>query len=265
MPWYGFTKYGIQDIPDLVSSVTTGQIFLYASAGRKKALPALGYETGTPEGYLRCDGQTAVIADNQGLYDFFVNELGSGTYFGVAPAGEFRLPNFSGRLPIGLDTTKPAVNAIGNTGGAPSHSHIITASHTHATVGHVHTLSNHRHSYGNHVHSIPGHTHPDGGLSGDNTGAGANPLYADTSAPYDFYVTKVSHSHTASGTSGGVSSGFSSENPSRNLTEQVTGPLPSTSSTSDLTQGSPSASTSLSATGTDSIPPYYSTYYIIKV
>ena len=266
MPWYGFTQYGVPNIPDSESSVSTGLIFMFPSSG---ALNEAGdaIVSGPPFGFLRCDGSNVLIADFQDLYDFFVDNLGSGAYFGAAPANYFKLPNMSGRFPIGLNTADTDVDVIGETGGASSHSHTVSASHIHSTIAHTHTVTGHTHPYGNHSHTLPAHTHGAGTL---NAAANVNTakLYADNAAPYDFFVAKGNHDHFISGPSdsatGSTSNPLTSGGADRDNTSGILATT-STTSTTDPTQGAPSSTITLASSGgTDSIPPYYSLYFVIK-
>jgi microcystin-dependent protein len=72
--------------------------------------------------------------------------------YGVASSTTFNLPNFTGRTPVGIDTTQTEFNALGEAGGAkevtltsaqsgvPAHSHpnSLTGTTTFASDGHYH-------------------------------------------------------------------------------------------------------------------------------
>lgn len=255
MPWYGFTQYGVQDIPDFESTVATGQIFLFPSNGAldEDGLLVVG---GPPVGFLRCDGSAVNIIDHEDLYDYFV---AAGVSFGAAPVGQFRLPNFQGRFPIGLNVADPNCNVIGETGGANTHTHTVAdGAHTHTSAPHTHTINAHTHTYGNHTHSIPAHTHGNGTLTIPTTGVD-NPYYIGS----DISTAQVGHGHDVTGSSG--NNGGTSGNPSTNVTGAISGGAPSSDGITDTAAGGPTASTSLgSSGGFDNIPPYQALHFVIK-
>jgi microcystin-dependent protein len=275
MPWYGFTKYGVPDIPNPVSTVFTGQIFLYPSTGAQNSTKT-AYVTGPPIGFLRCDGTNVKIIDYQDLYDFFVTNLGSGAYFGAAPVNYFKLPNMSSNFSIGLNTADADVNLIGKTGGAASHTHTVAGSHTHPTIAHDHTVEAHTHSYGNHTHKPQAHTHGKGTL-GIIPNSQDNPLFTP---PPSITVAKYNHDHAVSA-AGSPSGSATSSNPTSlspvtnprtsngnsavDNTLGINGTAPTTSALNN-TAGNESSTIALNSSGSvDSIPQYYSMYYIIKV
>ena len=85
-----------------------------------------------PDGFLVCDG-SAVSRD---LYSALFNVIGV-TYGSGDGSTTFNLPDFSGRVPVGLSV---GYN-IGATGGETSHVLASTeiAAHTHAISGHTHS------------------------------------------------------------------------------------------------------------------------------
>lgn len=257
MPWYGFTQYGTPDIPEFESTVATGHIFLFPSNGAldEDGLLVVG---GNPFGFLRCDGAAVNILDYQDLYDLFV---AAGVSFGAAPVGQFRLPNFQSRFPIGLNTGDPSVDVIGEVGGANSHSHTANgfAAHTHSTPAHTHSLTAHTHVYGNHTHTIPSHRHGNGTLTVPTTGVD-NPYYIGS----DISTAQVGHSHDITGSSA-YNGGQSTNNPTTGVSFGIAGGVPSTATTADAPAGGPSVGTTLaSAGGTDNIPPYQALHFVIK-
>lgn len=271
MPWYGFTFQGILDKPDFTSSVDVGQVFLYASSARIKP-DYTGYEVGVPEGFLRCDGSSVLIADYPDLYAFLTS-LTPAVDFGAAPAGEFMLPNMGGVFPYGYDSATVAVDTIGKTGGTSGHSHTAAANHTHGTPTHTHSVGAHAHTgvnFTGHTHSNFDHKHTAGGLYNSQGAPDQARLYADTAAPYDFYVSRAGHVHdivgrSALGGTGNSTGPRNTSNAALTQTQGITGTAPTTSSTSDTSLGNPSPAVSLNSTGSNTIPSYYSLYYIIKV
>lgn len=81
----------------------------------------------------------------------------------------------SGRVPVGVDTSISAFNAVGKTGGnmdavVPYHNHTFTGTalgtHTHTFTGTA--LGTHNHTGPSHTHTGPSHTHSGGTLTGIN-------------------------------------------------------------------------------------------------
>ena len=268
MPWYGFTQYGVPDIPEVTGGVAVGQTFLYPSAGARNAADT-AYITAPPVGYLLCNGASVLVSAHQALFDFFAAELGNGYFFGGAGLN-FTLPNLSARFPIGLNTVDVDVNTIGKTGGIAGHFHTIAGTHSHNTADHDHTVTDHDHPYVDHFHTSPSHRHGSGSGAGSLvTGSpsnGPNPLFAGSS----FSVAGPDHTHGyLSGVSAydNGSSGVprQSNGSNRNYTTAITGGSPTAVTTNNTTNGPPSAPTTLDSNGgVDSIPPYYSIHFIIK-
>lgn len=84
-----------------------------------------------PDGFLVCDG-SAVSRD---LYSALFNVIGV-TYGAGDGSTTFNLPDFSGKVPVGIS----AGYNIGATGGEASHALVSTeiAAHTHTISGHTH-------------------------------------------------------------------------------------------------------------------------------
>ena len=96
-----------------------------------------------PEGYLLCDGTTYLKADYPALSTiltaYSLNET------------EFKVPNLSGRMPLGVSGT----HALASEGGAETHTLAVNeiASHAH-TINHGHTTQPHGHTQDAHQHEI---------------------------------------------------------------------------------------------------------------
>lgn len=98
-----------------------------------------------PLGWMICDGSPLLVANYQVLF----NAIGY-TYGGSGTT--FYLPNLKGRVPIGMDSSQPEFDSLGETGGAkstpltsahiPQHSHAIDHDHPSFTSG---GGSSHRH------------------------------------------------------------------------------------------------------------------------
>jgi len=261
MPWSFFTEKGVQDLPDFSQSeVEVGTVLLYLGST-------------APDGWLLCNGSTHPIVDYQGLYDFFV---ANGVSFGApAPVGEFRLPDMRNRFAFGLNDSDVDFDAIGKTGGSDIHSHTASApvnTHTHTVLDHSHTVANHTHSM-NHTHDGPVHSHGAAGLVVSNNGD-SNSMLPGT----DRAASTREHKHNVSGTSG-TNNTFTSGNPT-SFDGAI--PVPNTGFNSDSVRGATTGTTNtsfgapssappfgstpiLGSNGSDSVPPYYSLNYIVKV
>lgn len=109
-----------------------------------------------PSGFVLCDGSAISRTTYADLFAVI------GTNYGVGNGSTtFNIPDMKGKLPVGLDSGQTEFDALGETGGAKTHT--ITESelpsHTHTDSGHTHGVTD------------PGHTHTRTG-DGDN-GAGA--------------------------------------------------------------------------------------------
>lgn len=103
-----------------------------------------------PTGWLLCDGQELSIASYTALYNVLTT---NGTVFpygantngsGGAGSTHFRLPNFKGRIPVGLDSGQTEFDTLGETGGAKTvtltENQSGLRSHTHTTQSHTHVI-----------------------------------------------------------------------------------------------------------------------------
>ena len=121
--------------------------------------------------WLICDG--AVVSKTT-YAELFA--LVGHTYATDPGGGNFTLPDFRGRLPIGVTSTTTALNALGKTPGTWDHRHAQTA-HQHAGGDHTHTIPTSDSSGGPHSHtntstgSSGGHGHA---LSGSIASAGVH-------------------------------------------------------------------------------------------
>jgi microcystin-dependent protein len=119
-----------------------------------------------PSGWLTCDG-TAVSRTT--FADLFA-VIGTTYNTGGEAGTDFRLPNMKGRVPVGFDSAQTEFDALGEAGGAKTHT-LTTAE----MPSHTHTQNSHNHTQDAHGHSIndPSHSHgmqPMGANPSDNTG-----------------------------------------------------------------------------------------------
>ncbi len=177
-----------------------------------------------PLGWLWCAGQAVSRTTYSALFAAIGTTYGSGD-----GSQTFNVPDFRGRMPIGLDNMGGSdagriglANTLGTTGGTNT----ITTSHMPA---HTHDLGSHSHSFsattstdGSHTHTDSGHTHGftawQNGTTNFATGAGfpADSTGSTTGTGYASLSTTGSHNHTVSGTTGNAagntgSSGSGSE------------------------------------------------------
>lgn len=126
-----------------------------------------------PEGWLLCDGELYEVYDHPDLF-----EVVEFTYGGNAAKTAFRVPDLTGRVPVGAKPLSWYCAELGQMGGEaevtltesqmPSHKHDVSASshsheisvspHTHAiaVAAHTHSIVDAGHS---HSVSDPGHSH----------------------------------------------------------------------------------------------------------
>ena len=163
----------------------TGEIKMWATAS-------------APSGYLFCDGTGVSTTTYASLF-----AIVGYTYGGSG--GTFNLPNFSGRMPIGVNGTY----TLASTGGAatttisssnlPSHTHSFSA-----TTGGANSSLSHQHNLiGSNDHYVADGGRPQGG-------AASYPFSLGGSTDYGTYTTasgSLDHTHNLSGTTGSAGSG----------------------------------------------------------
>lgn len=95
-----------------------------------------------PAGWLICNGQAVSRTTYASLFAVLGTMYGAGN-----GTTTFNLPNLKGRVPVGYDTAQTEFDAMGETGGAKTHT---------LTVGempsHTHTQNSHNHTQNSHVH-----------------------------------------------------------------------------------------------------------------
>ena len=133
----------------------TGSIVLYAAAT-------------PPGGWLTCNGSLQSQTGFAALYSIISN-----TYnLPGDPPGQFRLPNFQGRIALGVGQSSAPGNtlhALGSMGGEETHTLVTAelAAHNHAIsvsasdTGHQHIVPAHGHGWNdaNHANLVPQHGH----------------------------------------------------------------------------------------------------------
>ncbi|CAF5013752.1 unnamed protein product [Rotaria sp. Silwood1] len=189
--------------------VITGEVRLYSGASKP------------PYPWLLCDGSTVSRAEYQRLFAVIGTQYGSGDYVTT-----FNLPDFCGRVPIGVDPYELRVKQVtetGISGGAAVYNLTVDQLPTHQHTPGSLTIR----TAGSHTHLIndPGHNRG-GSTSNERMGAGGwgmktggghrsdQVLHAHTIPIGRTYISinaAGDHSHSVSGNTGSVGrgSGFS--------------------------------------------------------
>jgi microcystin-dependent protein len=134
------------ELASVVNLVPTGSVSMYAGAI-------------SPSGWLFCDGTEVSRVDYSELFSVI------GTTYGSSSSTTFTLPNFFGRVPVGVKNLS-GFN-LGNIGGAETHTLSISEIPSHNHTGSNSTAGAHIHAgsiantSGAHTHTITdtGHTH----------------------------------------------------------------------------------------------------------
>lgn len=166
-----------------------------------------------PDHCLPCDGTAVSRSEYSDLFDAI------GTTYGPGDGSTtFNLPDFSGRVPMGVSQT----HALGSTGGEATHTLLGTeiASHAHAVAGHTHTnsITAETPTYAHSITRQPGTTYSklNGTTKYNNTIANTNALSSVKTAAMtratNFGVSD--HPATACTMSGGIAdcAAFDTEN-----------------------------------------------------
>ena len=163
------------------------KLTFYRNTGAKKPYKVVPPPTGTivsyagtsaPTGWLICDG--TVVADT--TYPALSTAIASGFNTGGEGAGNFRLPDFTKRSPIGIGT---------GTGGASSGTGLITGGSalTARTIGQQVgatsvTLTGAESGFPTHKHAITESDHGSAAVSPQ--GAGSHPISTNTSHTHQY-------------------------------------------------------------------------------
>lgn len=152
----GTTGIAANDLSDVtITSAAVGDVITYNGSAwiNQQPMPsgAITQFAGSsaPTGWLVCDGSAVSRTTYAALFAVIGSTYGDGN-----GSTTFNLPNLKGRVPVGLDSAQTEFDALGETGGAKTHT-LTTAempSHTHTQNAHNHTGSalsagSHQHGY----------------------------------------------------------------------------------------------------------------------
>ena len=113
-----------------------------------------------PSNWLLCDGSAVSRSTYASLFAAIGTQYGSGD-----GTTTFNLPDIKGRTIVGKDASQTEFDVLGETGGAKTHTLLISEmpSHTHLQDSHTHTQNSHTHTQNSHNHTQNAHTHPNAG------------------------------------------------------------------------------------------------------
>lgn len=227
------------------------------------AVPSSATSGEPPRGWLWCAGQAVNRADYAALFA----AIGTTYNTGGEAVTTFRVPDFRGRIPVGLDNMGgsdagrlSSANTLATTGGAETHSTVIA--HTHSTPAHSHAagtlaVASHTHSTPNHQHAFgtgnqnANHSHGTGDGNDFLIEGSAASVVGGSGVDVRTNTGNESATHTHSGTTNNDGSGTSGS-----AAPSLSG---STASDGSGTSGS---------TGTGStvnhMPPFVSIHWLIK-
>jgi microcystin-dependent protein len=100
-----------------------------------------------PSGWLWCDGGDIQVSTHQNLYNALTS---NGTVFPYGPNTNangviyFKVPNFTGRVPVGRDSAQTEFDVLGETGGVKS---VTLTSAQSGLPAHSHSISDPSHSH----------------------------------------------------------------------------------------------------------------------
>ena len=183
------------------TNIVPGQIFTYAGST-------------APMGYLFCDG--SMISNT--AYPALFSAIGYAYSLLNEPSGYFRVPNLSGKVPVGNNTLDSDFSPIGKTYGE-SYVTLQTSqipSHTHIQDSHTHTADAHNHTQDSHNHGVTIPFYPSGWEAGgygtgyygafrDRTvvGYGGWGMGSDGRQPYIYGTTATNNANTATNQNAG--------------------------------------------------------------
>lgn len=107
-----------------------------------------------PSGWLLCDGSVVDQASYLALYAV----CGATYNTGGEGDSQFRLPNFTDRVALGVGADARGTKGGSNDAVVVEHVHEVPL-HNHSLSSHVHNLNSHTHTTPNHLHTSPDHDH----------------------------------------------------------------------------------------------------------
>lgn len=146
----------VAPVPIEAFPVAMGQIYTGAEGGLEIGQIVPMAATTAPAGSLSCDGSAVSRTTYADLFAKIGTTWGAGD-----GSTTFNLPDFRRKTLVGKGGTGTATlgNAVGNSGGAETHSLVTSelAAHSHGVsdAGHTHTGPSHTHDLGNHTHEHP--------------------------------------------------------------------------------------------------------------
>jgi len=128
------TKIGVDN-----SAVTTSLDYLVRSACPVGSVMPFAGSSSPDATWLICDGSAVSRTTYATLFALLGTTYGSGD-----GSTTFNIPNMKGRVPVGFDSGQTEFDALGETGGAKTHTLTESEmpSHTHTQNPHNHTTSN---------------------------------------------------------------------------------------------------------------------------
>jgi len=149
-----------------------------------------------PSGYLICDGSAVSRTTYAALFAVYGTTFGAGN-----GTTTFNIPNFSGKMPIGVNGTYTLASTGGSATTTLVEANVPTHTHTFsATTGSNNSSLTHNHNI---LGSSGYHYVADGG---QNNGGNASNPFSLGSADYGTYVgnnnSSLDHTHNLSGTTG---------------------------------------------------------------
>jgi microcystin-dependent protein len=192
----------LNDDPNFASTVADALAALVPSGTINQTARATA-----PTGYLLCDGSAISRTTYSNLFDAI------GTAYGAGDGSTtFNIPNLKGRVPVGYDPSQSEFDALGETGGAKTHTISATELPSHTHSGTTNGQSNdHSHGFSATTSTGGAHTHDIYGSNGGSAGVSIS-VTSNTNNDRSWYLagglagSAGSHNHTVSGNTGGTSS-----------------------------------------------------------
>ncbi len=130
------------------------------------------YTDTPPAGWLICDGSSISRATYAALFAVI------GTIYGSVDGDSFNLPDRRGRVSVGKDAGQTEFDALGETGGAKTHTLTVTE-----IPSHGHTQDPHNHTQDAHSHLTQRYPTATGGSSGFTIDTSMSGTLADNTLP----------------------------------------------------------------------------------